>query len=82
MKVASGFAFVMAQPIHTNGKHIDWRKTKYAQAYKDGYFGQTALALLKKSGKTWRVLEYEFGGSDMPAVEWTQTHRAPRSILP
>ena len=82
MKVSSGFAFVMAQPILTNGKRIDWRKTKYAQAYKDGYFGQTALALLKKSGKSWRVLEYEFGGSHMPAVEWVRDHHAPKSILP
>lgn len=82
IKSTGTFAFVIARPIHTNGKQIDWRKTKYAQDWKDGVFGDAVLSLLKKSGKTWRILEWSIGASDFPAEDWCKDHKAPKTILP
>lgn len=82
MKVASGFAFVMAAPIHTNGKKIDWNKTKYARRWQEGSLGASVLALLRKVKGKWSILEYDFGASDFPCEEWIRDHGAPRSLLP
>lgn len=81
LKVAKGFAFLMANPVRTNGKKIDWTKTRYAQDIADGIFDPSVMALFKKSGKTWKVLEWSFGATDYPAEEWVKNHHAPRTIL-
>lgn len=81
LRMVGSFAYIYAQPLKSDGSQIDWSKTRFAQEYADGVFDAGVMALLKKSGKTWKVLEWSLGATDFPGEEWCKKHHAPVSVV-
>lgn len=81
LRVQGNWAFVIGRPLTPGGKRIDYRKTRYAQAVRDGVFDDGLSALLKREGTRWRVVRYALGATDVPWVEWPKETGAPASLF-
>lgn len=81
LKVSGNFAMWEGEPKRTGGKPIDWKKTKFAEDYEQGLIDQISMALLKKTGGKWKVVEYAIGPTDYPVEEWQKKHKAPKAIF-
>jgi hypothetical protein len=82
LAVDKGWAFALGQPIQPNGKRIDYKKTPYAQALKDGFFDDSFCALLHLKSGSWKVAIYNIGATDVQWVDWAKTYGAPSAIFP
>ena len=82
LTVDRGWAFALGQPIRPNGKPVDYKKTPYARALKDGFFDDSFSALLHSSGGSWRVATYNIGATDVEWVDWDTKYGAPPAIFP
>ncbi len=84
IRVYKGWAFVHVYPIQPNGKEINFKKTKYAEALEQGAFdGSSTYALLRQSGSKWKVKEFAIGPTDVVWSNWMEgPHYAPRAIFP
>jgi len=82
LRVASGWAYWMGEPFRAPGKPVDWKKTKFKEDFEQGVMDSLSLALLKKSGKKWKVVELAIGPTDFPVEDWLKKHKAPMSLLP
>jgi hypothetical protein len=80
--LVDNWAFMIAEPLHPNGKPLDYAKTPFAKAWKDGAFGGLVIALFKKEKGRWTVSRYSFGASDVPWVDWGKETGAPKSVFP
>ncbi len=75
------WAFVYAEVQRADGHRIDWSRTRYAEAHRAGAFDPGIGALLKRRGKRWRIVQYTFGATDVPWVDWDRRYGAPRAIF-
>jgi hypothetical protein len=81
LRVAGDWAFARVVPIRPDGKEIDYSRTKYAEAEAEGAFDAEGEALLRRTGESWKLLEWRFGATDTEVDIWLEKHRFPRSIL-
>jgi len=58
------------------------RKTIYREQVDSGAFDEGIFALLRKRGNTWRIVAYNYGATDVPWLEWSTEHNAPKSLFP
>ena len=82
---AAGFAFVTAGALSTNGRPVDFRRTRYRAAIDAGMFDggdQPIIALLEFEHGRWQLKDYVVGPTDVAFAEWWRIHSAPRSIFP
>ena len=78
----NGFAFFKGRVKNPDGQDIDFLKTTYKQALKDGVFdGDGTMALLKKSVSGWKVLAYAIGPTDVAWACWWKEFKAPKDIF-
>lgn len=78
----SGFAFFRGRAKDSTGKDIDFTKTVYKGAVKDGVFeGDGTAALLQKTGGQWKLLTYVIGPTDVAWVCWWKEYKAPKEIF-
>lgn len=82
LRVLNDWAFVQGIPRQANNQAIDYKKTRYAQAVREGIFDDGIYALLRREKGQWRVMTYVIGATDVPWVEWDQSFKAPRKLLP
>ena len=81
LRVAGEWAFARVVPLQPGGKEIDYSRTKYAEAEAEGAFDAEGEALLRRSGETWKVVEWRFGATDTEVDLWLEKYRFPRAIL-
>ncbi len=74
LQVQNGWAFIFATPQSADGKPL----TKFQEWCE---LDQQIVALLKKSGKSWRVVARDVCPSDVSYGDWDRKYGAPRSIL-
>jgi hypothetical protein len=78
----NGFAYFVGRAKNEKGGEIDFRKTAYKEAVKDGVFdGDGTNALLKKTGGKWKVLTFVIGPTDVPWGCWWKEFKAPKDIF-
>lgn len=82
LRVVSPWALASVEPRRTATKPIDWKKTKFKEDFEQGVMDSISLALLKKSGKKWKVVELAIGPTDYPVEDWLKHHKAPKSLIP
>jgi hypothetical protein len=64
LRVKDDWAVISATPLKPGGSAFDWNGTKYANCMRDGDCDNGVQALLKKSGNSWRVVDYGIGATD------------------
>jgi hypothetical protein len=82
LKVQNNHAFLMGTPKKADGSKMDYRDTPFQEAIKAGAFDDGIVALLKKNGDKWRVVQYVIGATDVPYVTWAKDYKAPKAIFP
>jgi hypothetical protein len=81
VSTASPFAAVRARLERPNGQAIKMSEVGSQTPSRAGRDAQ-AIALLKKSGEEWVVLECEIGVTDFPSWQWAEAHGAPEAVFP
>lgn len=81
LKVQHGWAFMKGMPQQPNGNAVDYHGTPYQSAIDAGAFDDGIVALLRKRGGKWQVVQYVIGATDVPYVEWDQKYHAPSEIF-
>lgn len=81
LNVVGDWALARVIPMQPNGQAIDYRKTKYREAFEDDMFGGLGEALLRKKAGNWTLMEWRFGATDTEVMEWLQKYQIPKSIL-
>ena len=77
-----GFAYFAGQVKNPNGGEIDFTKTAYKEAVKEGVFdGDATNALLKKTNQGWKVLAFVVGPTDVAWACWWKEYKAPKEIF-
>ncbi len=77
----TAWAFGDVQLQRPGGVPIDWSKTKFAEAYKEGAFEpQHTLFLLHDTGTGWSLVEFAVGPTDIAWDWWRQQHALPETF--
>lgn len=84
LRVYEGWAFAHVHPIQKNGKPIDFKKTHYAEALREGMFdGDSTYALLRLTKGKWVVKDFVIGPTDVYWVNWMDApNKAPKTLFP
>jgi hypothetical protein len=80
LRSASGWALMEGIPTTPSGGQINWARTKWADAWKNGAWGGGVDALVHDVKGTWHVAAYVLGATDVEYVDWPQTYGCPKSI--
>lgn len=75
------WTFVTAVARTADGTPIDYTRTKFADAVKDGVFDDWLCALLERNGARWTVVALEIGATDVPYVDWPERFAVPRALV-
>ena len=78
------WAFVSGVPLTAAGQPVDYSRTKFADAIREGYFddGFVALAKRKREGvDDWQLTALSLGATDAPFVSWPEQFGAPRELV-
>jgi hypothetical protein len=82
INVQGTWAFIDGRLRTTEGKVPNWKNTRYAQAASYGAQSDGISALLKRTGKTWRIVTQAIGCTDVCYVDWWKRYKAPKAIFP
>jgi hypothetical protein len=81
MRVMQPWAYLHVRPQRPGGKPIDWSRTKFAEDMKEGVMSYETMALLKRDGGRWTIVEIAIGPSDLPWDGWLQERKLPRRLF-
>ncbi len=81
LNVMGDWAYVDTDPRRPSGGKIDWRRTKFRDAFEADMFSGLVLALLRRQGGHWRVVETAIGPTDVAWVEWATKHKLPKALF-
>lgn len=80
--VSGNWAFISGEPQTKAGERPDYSKTVYKEQVESDMFDNNFFALLKKSGKKWKVVKYYIGCTDVCYANWWEEYKAPKAIFP
>lgn len=81
LRVQGNWAFLRGKPRRPTGGRIDYRKTKYREAVKEGAFDDNVHALFQKTGGVWKVVTWGIGATDVPYGGYWKQYGAPKAIF-
>lgn len=82
LRERGGSAFAAVSPRTSDGKPVDFAKTRHAQRLEDGVLdGDTVYAILQHRDGRWQVQEYVVGPTDVAWAGWAQDYGAPEAIF-
>ena len=81
LNVMGEWAYVDADPRRPNSSKIDWRQTKFREAYDADAFSGLVLALLRKQDDNWKVAEIAIGPTDVAWIEWQKQRKLPEDLF-
>jgi hypothetical protein len=81
LNVMGDWAFVEARPQRPGGTPIDWRQTRYRQAFESDMMSNIVLGLLHRTDGGWQVVENVIGPTDVAWEDWLKTHNLPRELF-
>jgi len=84
LRVYGTWAFAHVHPIQPNSKPINFAKTKYAEAEREGMFdGDSTYALLRLVKGKWTVRDFVIGPTDVYWSNWMDApYNAPKTLFP
>ena len=81
LNVMGEWAYADVEPLQPNGSKVDWRKTKFRRDFEADMFSGLVLALLRKQGAGWNVVEIAIGPTDVAWIEWQKQHKLPEALF-
>lgn len=82
LKIHGDWAFYGGRIQQPNGRPIDFSRTPYAEALREGAFdGPTTYALLQRVGGRWRLVDFVVGPTDVYYLNWPGEFDAPISLF-
>jgi hypothetical protein len=81
LNVMGEWAYADVEPQQPNGDKVDWRKTRFRRDVEPDMFSGLVLALLRKQGGSWRVIEIAIGPTDVAWIEWQKQHKLPEALF-
>ena len=75
------WSFVQAVPQRPGGGRIDWAHTKFANEWRNDMMSDIVMALLRKSGTRWQVVDFVIGPTDVFWVSWVSQYRLPEALF-
>ena len=79
--IEGDWAYMHALLRKRSGAPLDWAQTKFAQAWASKAISDSVMALLRRDGGQWRVVEYSLGPVGPIWQVWVSRHRAPRALF-
>lgn len=80
--VRGAWAFVSGEPQNERGGKPNYRGTVYQEGVEADMHDDNFFALLRKTGKKWKVVTYAVGCTDVCYANWWKDHKAPKAIFP
>jgi len=81
INVMGEWAYVGATPVRRNGGPIDWRATKFKQAFEADMFSGLVMALLRRDAKGWTVVDFVIGPTDVYWYNWVEKYKLPEALF-
>ena len=82
LHIKNGYAFLKGNIKYADGKEIDFSKTIFKDAEKEGMFdGNSIYALCKKVNGKWKYLVHAVGPTDVVYACWASTYKAPKELF-
>lgn len=82
LRVQGDWAFFAGSVQQPDGRPIDFGRTRYAEADREGFFdGPGAYGLLRRVGGQWRVQGFFIGPTDAAYLSWPDELGAPTSLF-
>lgn len=75
------WVFLVAAMQDKVGRPISYAGTPLASAEAEGMVSKDYVALFRRSGKGWRVVEEALGPTDVAWADWAEKHGAPKAIF-
>ena len=70
IRVYQNWAFLQGQPYQPDQSPINYKKTRYQEAIREGFFGGEYAALLHKVNGQWKLVTYNIGHTDVVYANW------------
>lgn len=80
--VSGNWAFVGGEPQNMKGGKPNYKGTIYEEEVREGMFDDNFFALLKRTGKKWKVVTYALGCTDVCYATWWKEYKAPKVVFP
>jgi hypothetical protein len=81
LRVMPPWAYAYVRPQRPGGAPIDWSRTKFREDMASGTMSDGVMALLRREGAGWRIIEYVIGPSDVAWDGWRQERGLPRRLF-
>jgi hypothetical protein len=82
LHVMGPWAYVDARPERPNGQPVDWRQTRFREAYDHGAFSGLVLALLlRRQDGSWIAVGTFIGPTDVAWYDWVDTYKLPEAFF-
>ncbi|WP_313537630.1 hypothetical protein [Sphingomonas sp.] len=75
------WVFLVATMQDAAGRPISYAGTPLASAAAEGMISKDYVALFRRSGAGWRVIEEALGPTDVAWSGWAEKHGAPKAIF-
>jgi hypothetical protein len=81
LAIFGDWAFAEVHPRTEAGGRIDYRRTRYARDYVPDLDSDLVLALLRRSGASWVLVQEAFLPTDVVWEEWVKSYKLPRRLF-
>lgn len=82
LRVRGQWAFLNGAAQTADGGQPDLAGTKFAELQENGVYDNNFQALLRRTGKKWKVVKYQVSCTDVCYLDWWKRYRAPKMIFP
>jgi hypothetical protein len=81
---SGSWAFVIVNAANPDGTDIDWSTTRWKQAMRDDELSDAGnvVALLRRKGGVWEIVNYDHGPFDVSWFGWRDEGAAPANVFP
>jgi len=79
--LSGDWAFLRAEMQDAGGAPVDYRGTPMAEDAAHGAVSKTYVALLRRRGGAWSVVDKAVGPTDVAWEDWATRHGAPPTIF-
>ena len=82
-KTVDAWRFLTGHPISPSGQRIDIANTPFSDDYAEGYFDDQFIALVRRDSDsdTGQLIEFDYGATDAPFIDWAETHDIPLCLF-